>query len=569
MVAVNACLHELFEAQAARTPDAPAVAFEGRHFTYRQLDRRANALARRLIALGVMPDAPVGLYVERSLDMALGILAILKAGGAYVPIDPAFPAERVAYMLADSGASVVLVNAKLNAPGAHVVNLNGFDEEADKPALAVKPEHLAYVIYTSGSTGKPKGVCIEHRNIVNYVHGVVERLRLEPGMSYATVSTLAADLGNTVVFPALVTGGTLHVISQERAENGGLLADYFSREAIDVLKIVPSHFTALNPERVMPRKRLILGGEASRLDWIEKLRRLAPQCEIYNHYGPTETTVGVLTYRVGDAPIATQTGTLPLGKPLPGIEVDLVDGEIQIRGAGVARGYLNRPELTAERFADGIYRTGDRGRRLADGSIEFCGRIDHQVKVNGYRVELGEIEGALRSHVDVREAAVLFKDHLVAYVAPRTVEIAKLREHLAASLPRYMVPSIFIPLERLPLNANGKIDRQALATLSVERPSAGPAAAARSQTERALVEIWAELLGVAEIGVNDDVFDLGAHSLMAMKALTQIRDRFNVNLSLRNLFEAPSVAGLAAMIESLCLLNPKNPSHGEREEIVL
>ena len=569
MVAVTACLHELIEAQAARTPEMPAVAFEGRHFTYAQLDRRANALARRLIALGVKPDARVGLYVERSLDMVLGILAILKAGGAYVPIDPAFPAERVAYMLSDSGASLVLVNAKLSTAAADVVSLNGFDEQAEKPAVAVKPEHLAYVIYTSGSTGKPKGVCIEHRNIVNYVQGVIARLRLEPGMSYATVSTIAADLGNTVVFPALVSGGTLHVISQERAENGGLLAEYFEREPIDVLKIVPSHLAALNPERVMPRKRLILGGEASRLDWIESLRQLAPRCEIYNHYGPTETTVGVLTYRFGEAPIATQTGTLPLGKPLPGIEVHLVDGEIHVRGAGVARGYLNRPQLTAERFAGAIYRTGDRGRRLADGSIEFCGRIDHQVKVNGYRVELGEIEGALRSHAEVREAAVLLKEHLVAYFAPRTVEVAKLREHLAASLPRYMVPSVFVPLERLPLTANGKIDRQALATLAVERPSGGAAAAARSQTEHTLVEIWAELLGVAEIRVDDDLFDLGAHSLMAMKALTQIRDRFNVNLSLRNLFEAPSVAGLAAMIESLCLIHPKKPSHGEREEIVL
>jgi amino acid adenylation domain-containing protein len=569
MVAVTACLHELIEAQAARMPDSPAVRFEGRQFTYGQLDRRANALARRLITLGVKPDAPVGLYVERSLDMVLGILAILKAGGAYVPIDPAFPAERVAYMVSDSGASVVLVNAKLTTPAAHVVNLNGFDGESEKPAVAVKPEHLAYVIYTSGSTGKPKGVCIEHRNIVSYVQGVIERLRLEPGMSYATVSTIAADLGNTVVFPALVTGGTLHVIAQERVENGGLLAAYFEREPIDVLKIVPSHLSALNPERVMPRKRLILGGEASRLDWIESLRQLAPRCEIYNHYGPSETTVGVLTYRVGEAPIATQTGTLPLGKPLPGIEVDLADGEIQIRGAGVARGYLNRPELTAERFADGVYRTGDRGRRLADGSIEFCGRIDHQVKVNGYRVELGEIEGALRAHAEVREAAVLLQEQLVAYVAPRTLEVAKLREHLAASLPRYMVPSIFVPLERLPLTANGKIDRQALAVLAAERPNAGPAAAARSETEKALVEIWAELLGVAEVGADDDLFDLGAHSLMAMKALTQIRDRFNVNLSLRNLFEAPTVAGLAAMIESLCLIHPKNPSPGEREEIVL
>ena len=372
MVALNSCLHELIEAQAQRTPDAPAVVFEAQRLTYRELERRANLLAHHLVALGVGPDTTVGLHVERSLELIVGILGILKAGGAYVPIDTSYPAERVAFMVSDSGAKVVLTKE--------------FDWQAERAAHAapaVKPHHLAYVIYTSGSTGKPKGVCIEHRNIVNYVLGVIERLRLEPGMSYATVSTIAADLGNTVIFPALVTGGCLHVISQERAENGGLLAEYFEREKIDVLKIVPSHFAALSPERVMPRRRLILGGEASRLDWIERLRalapRIAPDCEIYNHYGPTETTVGVLTYHVGQAPLPNGRGTLPLGKPLPGIRVELIDGEICIGGAGVARGYLNRPELTAEKFAGGVYRTGDRGRELPDGNLEFRGRVDHQV----------------------------------------------------------------------------------------------------------------------------------------------------------------------------------------------
>jgi amino acid adenylation domain-containing protein len=556
MVAVTACLHELIAEQAKRTPRAPAVAFEQKTLSYEQLERRANALAHRLVAQGVGPDVTVGLKLERSLELIVGILGILKAGGAYVPIDPSFPAERVSFIAEDSGARVVLDK--------------GFDftSEADQPpATTVQANHLAYVIYTSGSTGKPKGVGVEHRNIVNYVRGVIERLRLEPGMSYATVSTIAADLGNTVIFPSLVTGGCLHVIAQERAENGALLAEYFAREKIDVLKIVPSHFAALNPERVMPRKRLILGGEASRLDWIERLRMLAPDCEIYNHYGPTETTVGVLTYQVKSI-LSTTSGTLPLGKPLPNVRVELVDGEIVIGGAQVARGYLNRPELTAEKFAGGVYRTGDRGRLLADGSIEFCGRVDHQVKVHGYRVELGEIEAALRAHQDVRDAVVLLRDgELAAFVAPASTDARTLKDHLKARLPQYMVPSTIALLDQLPLNANGKLDRQALSVLQVQKELKGNAAG--SETEKALAEIWGELLKVESIGVDDDVFDLGAHSLMAMKALAQIRERFDVNLSLRNLFERPTVAGLAEAVESILLSRSRPAAQGEREEIVL
>lgn len=570
MVAVNACLHHLIEAQAARTPEAPAVVFEERMLTFEELDRRAALLAGQLARLGVGPEVIVALYVERSLEMIVGILGILKAGGAYLPIDPAFPAERVAYMLADSNAAVLLASGNLHARAPQVLNLDRFDwQTSDRaPRPAVGAENLAYVIYTSGSTGKPKGVCIEHRHIVNYVHGVIERLALEPGMSYATVSTIAADLGNTVIFPALAAGGCLHVISQSRAENGGLLAEYFERNPIDVLKIVPSHFAALNPQRVMPRKRLILGGEASRLDWIERLRMLAPRCAIYNHYGPTETTVGVLTFHASGTLPATQTGTLPLGKPLPGCEVGLRGGEIVIGGAGVARGYLNRPQLSAERFAGGVYRTGDRGRELADGSIEFCGRVDHQVKVNGYRVELGEVESALREHPGIREAAVLLREaRLVAYVSP-LADPAALREQLAARLPRYMIPASIVPLERLPLTPNGKVDRQALGNRQLASAATG-LVAARSGTEQALAAIWGELLGAEEIGVTDDVFDLGAHSLMAMKALIQIRDRFGVSLSLRNLFEHPTVAGLAQLIDSLWLATPQAPAGSEREEIVL
>ena len=453
------CLHELIEAQARRTPDHVAVVFEQERITYAELDRRAARVAHHLSGRGVGPDALVGLFVERSVDMVVGILGILKAGAAYLPIDTGYPQERVAFMLADAGVAVVVTQpglvARLPIDSTRAVCVAGdavYGAEGYAPAHAavpVRPEHLAYVIYTSGSTGRPKGVCIEHRNIVNYVLGVAERLRLEPGMQHATVSTIAADLGNTVVFPALATGGCLHVVSQERAENHALLAEYFQRERIDVLKIVPSHLAALlsgpHPEAVLPRSRLIVGGEASRLDWIARLRTLAPDCEIYNHYGPTETTVGVLTYRVETELPVTQSGTLPLGSPLPNIRVHILDasgrptplgeqGELHIGGAGVARGYLGRPDLTAEKFiADPfgaspearLYRTGDLTRVLPDGTLEFCGRLDDQIKLHGYRVELGEIEGTLRGQRGVRDAVVRAYDdpsggkRLVAYVVPQ------------------------------------------------------------------------------------------------------------------------------------------------------
>ena len=451
------CLHQLIEQQASRTPDQPALAYEGQTLTYSELDRRANRLAHHLKRLGAGPDVIVGLLVERSVEMIVGLLGILKAGAAYLPIDTAFPQERIAFMLSDANVTVLLTQSSLlaNLPAGAVqtVCLDSFDwngsEEFSSRQPDSRPENLAYVIYTSGSTGRPKGVCIEHRNIVNYVLGVADRLRLKPGMNHATVSTIAADLGNTVIFPALVTGGCLHVISQERVESQGMLADYFIRENIDVLKIVPSHLAALqtgkNPQQVMPRSRLILGGEASRCDWIGQLRALSPDCEIFNHYGPTETTVGVLTYHVGGELPHTQSGTLPLGRPLPNSRMYILDeqgqpvpvgvpGELCIGGRGVARGYLNRPDLTETRFirdpfgsepGGRLYRTGDLVRYLSDGNIEFCGRMDDQVKIHGYRIELGEIAGALREHGGVRDAVVLAPEdgsgnkQLVAYVVPK------------------------------------------------------------------------------------------------------------------------------------------------------
>ena len=598
-------LHGLIEAQARRTPDRPALAFEAERLSYAELERRASCLARHLRGLGAGPEARVGLFVERSLEMVVGILGILKAGAAYVPIDPAYPAERAAFMLQDCGAKLLLTHGALlsrlpGAAGPAVVRLDAFDWSSpgqDCGEASVRPENLAYVIYTSGSTGQPKGVAIEHRNIVNYVLGVAERLELEPGMSHATVSTIAADLGNTVIFPALATGGCLHVVSQARAESHALLAEYFARERIDVLKIVPSHLAALqggkDPASVMPRRRLVLGGEPSRLEWIEALRAAAPECVIFNHYGPTEATVGVLTYRVQGPLPRTQSGALPLGRALPGSTIHLLDasggaaapgakGELCIGGRGVARGYLNRAELTAEKFVpdpfggERMYRTGDVARELPDGNLEFCGRLDHQVKIHGYRVELGEVESALRALEGVGDAVVLAREdaggerRLLACVVGAAAPAA-LREALRQRLPAYMVPAAFVRMEKLPLNANGKVDRQALAALPLEAPRApAAAAAARTPTELTLAALWGELLGIEQVGFDEDVFDLGAHSLMAMKALTRIRDAFDVNLGLRDLFEHPTIGALARAIDGLgTLAQGARAPGGEREEFLL
>jgi amino acid adenylation domain-containing protein/FkbM family methyltransferase len=441
-------LHQLFEAQAARTPDHDAVAFEGRRLSYRELDASAERVARRLVELGAGPDTIVGLLVERSLETVVGLLGILKSGAAYLPLEPDQPGERIAFVLEEAEVVCLLTRRGLTADIATAAPVLHLDEcDAVAPTAPgsrrtpSRPDHLAYVLYTSGSTGRPKGVLVEHRNIVSYVRAIVERLAFEPGMNHAVVSSLAADLGNTVVFPALATGGCLHVIAKERAQDPAALADYFRGERIDVLKIVPSHFAALWSGRasldLFPRRLLILGGEASRIDWIERLRAASPPCEIHNHYGPTETTVGVMTYPLGRSVPRTETGTLPLGTPLPGCTAHLLQdgfqpvahgdrGELFLGGPGVARGYLKSPERTAERFVtdpgtgERLYRTGDLARRLPDGTFEFCGRIDDQVKIHGFRVEPGEIEAALCEHPAVGAAVVRpCGDRLTAWVVGR------------------------------------------------------------------------------------------------------------------------------------------------------
>ncbi|MFL6202324.1 MAG: amino acid adenylation domain-containing protein, partial [Thermoanaerobaculia bacterium] len=561
-------IHERFAARAAENPEAPAVAFEGETLSYGELDRRANRAARRLRALGVGPDVPAALFTERSADMVVGLLAVLKAGGAYVPIDPAFPDERVAWVLADAGVPVVLTQSalagRLPAGLVHLLLDREIEESGEVLGVAVDPEHLAYVIYTSGSTGRPKGVMVGHRQLDNYVQGVIERLDLGECRSFATVSTLAADLGNTAVFPALATGACLHVISSERASDAYAFAEYFERHAVDVLKIVPSHLAAL---QAMPRKRLVLGGEASTWEEVERLQERAPGCRIFNHYGPTETTVGVLTYPV--RPTETLSSTVPLGRPLPGSRVVVLDaflhpaplgvpGELCIGGEGLARGYLGRPDLTAERFVPDpfhawggrLYRTGDLARVLPDGGVEFLGRIDTQVKIRGFRVELEEVAAVLKRHPGVREAVTAVRERrLVAYlVAGEDVSEGALRALLREALPDYMVPSAFVRLSAIPLTPNGKVDHRALPLPEGEPEESF--LAPRTPAEELLAGLWSELLGIRRVGARDDFFALGGHSLLATQLHSRLRQAFGVSLPLRALFEAPTVAELAERIEA-------------------
>ena len=580
----GALLHRMIEAQAARTPHAVAVVHEDESLTYAQLDARANQLAQLLHHRGIGPEVRVGVCMERSAELVVAILAVLKAGGAYVPLDPGYPAERLAHMLADSGVPVLLtvesVRDRLPAHGAETVCLDAdaaliAAEPATAPACATEPEHGAYVIYTSGSTGQPKGVVIEHRNITNYVAGVLTRMAATPCASYALVSTVAADLGHTVLFPALCTGAALHVVSEERATDPEAFADYMERHGVEGMKIVPSHLQALQsgtrPAAVLPRRLLVLGGEGARREWIAKVREMAPEMAILNHYGPTEATVGVLTNAITGTP---ERAILPLGKPLPNSRVYVLDarmrvlpvgvpGELYVGGAGVARGYLNRPELTAERFIDSpfidgdrLYRTGDRVRWLADGTLEFLGRVDDQVKIRGFRVELGEIEAALRQHPQVREAVVVAREdvpgdkRLAGYVVPEgeAPGVAALRGFLKDLLPDYMVPTAWATLDALPLNRNGKVDRRALPAPDVARGEGY--VAPRTATEEVLAAVWAEVLRVERVGIEDNFFELGGHSLLATRVVSRIREVFRAELPLRALFEAPTVAALAERVEA-------------------
>ncbi|WP_009631335.1 non-ribosomal peptide synthetase [Synechocystis sp. PCC 7509] len=568
------CIHQLIEEQAKLTPNAIAVIYENEQLTYSELNNRADRLACHLQQLGVKPETVVGIYLERSNLMLVAMLGILKAGGAYLPIEATSQCDRISYILEDAQVAVLLTQKKLaNLPDCIQLCLDDWDRSCDSASahaglrlpVSLASHNLAYIIYTSGSTGKPKGVAVEHRQLCNYTKGALEQIDLPYGASFAMVSTFAADLGNTVIFAALLTGGCLHIISQERATNPVALAGYFRRHAIDCLKIVPSHLNALltvNAEDILPSKLLILGGETANWELVDKVQQLKPDCKILNHYGPTETTVGVLTYKV--KPI-NQAKTLPIGRPLANTQAYILDdrlqpvpifvpGELYIGGANLARGYLNSPELTAQKFINNpfsdtgkLYKTGDKARFYPDGSIEFLGRSDRQVKIHGFRIELEEVEAIFSQHPAIKQAVVICEnERLIAYIVAHPAPTAKELRHFGLELlPEYMLPSAFVFLDAIPLTPNGKVDFKSLPapdTVELATTYIVP----RTPQEQQLANIWAEVLKLPQVGINSNFFELGGDSILSIQVVAKA-NQAGLQLTPKHLFEHQTIAQLAAI----------------------
>nr|APD71689.1 non-ribosomal peptide synthetase 1 [Streptomyces sp.] len=580
--------HELFEEQAARTPDAVAVRAGDSSLTYRALNARANQLAHLLRELGAGPERTTGICMERVPQMVVAVLGVLKAGGAYVPVDPRDPAERTEGILRDAGAATVLVTEAASLPEATAVRTVVLDPEwtvlegrpsENTPAGPDALEHAAYLLYTSGSTGRPKGVVVENRQLVGYTRAVIDRFGFDGPMRCAMLQPLTVDSSVTMLTPPLCTGGEVQLISRECALDAGRLADWARRWEFDVLKIAPSHLRALQSSsrfaELLPRRLLIIGGEASEWRWLRDLQRMAPHCEVFNHYGPTETTVGVLTLAVADH-LDADWETAPIGVPLPGTRAHVVDasgqetpvgvpGELLIGGTNVTRGYHRSPALTAAAFVPDpfggppgsrLYRTGDVVRRLPDGSIAFLGRRDDQIKVRGFRVSLGEIDAALGRHPGVRRVVTIVREdvpgdrRIVAYIeptAPGAVSAPALEEHGRTQLPGHMVPRALVFLDALPLSTHGKVDRAALPA-----PAAGGRGDASTtpadEPERAVTEIWKDLLHVESVGVEQNFFDLGGHSLMLVELHRRLCLSTGRDIDLLDLFQYTTVRAQAGLL---------------------
>jgi amino acid adenylation domain-containing protein len=579
----NKSIVDLFEEQVVKTPGDIAVVFENESITYLQLNERANQLAHQLKSMGIPKDALVPLYMERSADMITGILGIMKAGAAYVPVDTDFPAERIRFMLEDCGNKIIVSNSSSAAGlketmGAAIVKMDQLVHQSSQN-LTTKPlaNQLAYAIYTSGSTGRPKGVMIEHRSLVDYYYGLKKHTQIDQCRSFALVSTIATDLGNTVIYASLLSGGALHVFSKESVSNIEYLSAYFDENKIDCLKIVPSHWKALSPEDnlLLPKKLLIFGGEALQAELVEDIRLSGSHCSVVNHYGPTETTIGKLLHVVN--PHNQYNKTIPIGKPFSNTNAYVlsknlqlcpvgVPGQLYLSGDGLARGYYNNDPLTKEKFipnpfsseADaGMYGTGDLVKWLPDGNIEFIGRVDDQVKIRGYRIEPGEIEAVLQQCEHVSQAVVIARDdkqgskRLLAYIVPEYYfEKEEILNFLKEKLPDYMIPAVLTEMAALPLTANGKVDRKSLPDPDTDDSLTGKYVAPRNDTETKLAAIWEEVLEEEPIGVHDDFFELGGHSLLAVRLISAIRKAFNVEMPIGDIFDYPTVALLAAQLSN-------------------
>jgi len=591
---VDRTVVELFREQAGLHPDGVAVVFQQERLSYAELEARSNQLGHYLRRLGVCQESLVAICVDRSPGMVPGILGILKAGGAYVPVDPSYPQDRIAYMLSDTGSRCILTDQATrdrlpDLAGVQVVVLEEAMIDAEPttpPAAQLHPDHLAYVIYTSGSTGRPKGVMIEHRSLVNYLSccrdGYLEQ-RADTAGSFVYLS-YSFDAAVTALFVPLIAGRPLIISTSGRSDNV-FDGPSFHRDApYDFLKLTPAHLSLLQEAWTAgapPTKRLVIGGEALGGHHLDPWTRQPDQLEIVNEYGPTETTVGCSIYRCYTGGGATPPpGNIPIGRPMANTRLLILDGdgrlspqgvagELYIGGVQVARGYWGREELTAERFvADPfggtgrLYRTGDRCRWMADGNIEYLGRMDEQVKIRGYRIEPGEVESVLSKATGVKAAAVVVREdrsgdqRLVGYVVMEdgadpeegTFDPGRLMGYLQARLPEYMVPAQLVQLEALPLTTSGKVDRKALP--GPEQESTAGYAGPRDAMEAALVRLWQELLEVEPVGIHDDFFALGGHSLLAIRLIAAIRKQLTTELTIKEVFDHPTIAGLAAVMRT-------------------
>ena len=589
-----ACLHELFQARAAATPDAAALTYEQDTLSYSELNRRANRLAHRLRALGVGPEVPVALCLERSLNLVVAILAVLKAGGAYVPLDPDYPAERIGFVLSDTGAPVVLTQEellpRLPPHNAAVVCLDRDNEAltreiSDDPDPLATPESLAYIIYTSGSTGQPKGVQVEHRQVARLFTATEEWFSFGRDDTWLLFHSYAFDFSVWELWGALLHGGRLVVAPLWTTRSPQALAGLLVDEAVTVLNATPSLFIGAQEALVqaawdLDLRVVVLGGEALQpaalKPWFARFPADGPR--LVNMYGITETTVHV-TYRPLTAADCEHDSS-PIGRPLPDLQLFVLDaarepvppgapGELYVGGAGVSRGYLNRPKLNAERFIPNpfgpgrLYRTGDSARHRIDGEVEYLGRIDDQVKIRGFRIELGEIQAALAANDAVAECAVVAHEvaagdtRLAAYIVLANASLGDadaerlrgdLRADLEQRLPSFMVPASLTLLDGLPLTSNGKLDRKRLPAPAWEEQSDAAFVPPQTEAENRIAEIWREILGVERVGAHDNFFHVGGHSLLAARVVTRVRERFSTELSVRALFEHPTLAAFAAHV---------------------
>ncbi|MEH2091942.1 non-ribosomal peptide synthetase [Nostoc sp.] len=590
------CIHQLFEAQVAQTPQAVAVKYGHKQLTYQQLNIKANQLAHHLQKLGVRAEVLVGICVDRSLEMMVGLLGILKAGGAYLPLDPAYPAERLSYMVQDAQISVLVTQQKwstsISEYSGQVIYLDSQQDEIFNQSNAyggqsqsnlvntVKPNNLAYVIYTSGSTGKPKGVMIEHQSLVNFTQMAIAKYKISVSDNILQFTSMSFDVFAEEIYPALSCGATVVLRTEEMVSSVASFVQQSQDLQITVWDLPTSYWYLIVNELVTSKIKLpqllrlvIIGGERVLPEQVRMwLKFVGEFPELINAYGPTETTIEATICSLSNLQKKQLKRTeVPIGKPMGNnIQVYVLDqnlqqapteaiGEIYIGGAGLARGYLNRAELTAEKFIKNLfdnsklYKTGDLGRYLSDGNLEFVGRIDDQVKFNGFRIELGEIESVLNQHPQVSQSIVIVREEtprnkcLVAYVVPyqkTEINCTSLQSFLKNQLPSYMLPSVFVSLDALPLNPNGKVDRQALPMPNFQEAFVAP----RNAQEEAIAKIWHQVFGLEQIGVNDNFFQLGGHSLIATQILSRIRDVFQVELSFKQLFENPTINDLVKVI---------------------